>query len=169
MDSSRHKHLVGGLRRCTSKIPKKYIFRMEPVTQRLIYLTEAQFEPVSNDLVLKNRLGIMSPQEMDVAEARALERAMNSFIGSYGESHRFMVADLFALHKDWLSEIYDWAGQYRQVNISKDGFPFAAAAQVPRLMALFEPNVLQRNTPCTFKDQAEVIRTLAETHMWSLC
>jgi cell filamentation protein len=142
---------------------------MEPVTQRLIYLTEAQFEPGSNDLVLKNRLGIMSPQEMDVAEARALERAMNSFIGSYGESHRFMVADLFALHKDWLSEIYDWAGQYRQVNISKDGFPFAAAAQVPRLMALFERDVLQRNTPCTFKDQAEVIRTLAETHMWSLC
>jgi cell filamentation protein len=128
-------------------------------------LTEAQFEPGSNDLVLKNRLGIMSPQEMDVAEARALERAMNSFIGSYGESNRFMVDDLFALHKDWLSEIYDWAGPYRQVNISKDGFPFAAAAQVPRLMALFERDVLQRNTPCTFKDQAEVIRTLAETHV----
>jgi cell filamentation protein len=68
-------------------------------------LTEAQFEPGSNDLVLKNRLGIKSPQEMDVAEARALERAMNSFIGSYGESHRFMVADLLALHKDWLGEI----------------------------------------------------------------
>jgi cell filamentation protein len=128
-------------------------------------LTEAQFEPGSNDLVLKNRLGIKSPQEMDVAEARALERSMNSFIGSYGESHRFMVADLLALHKDWLGEIYDWAGKYRQVNISKDGFPFAAAAQVPRLMALFERDVLQRNTPCTFKDQAEVTRTLAETHV----
>ncbi len=127
--------------------------------------TEAQFEPGSDDFVLKNRLGIKSPQEMDVAEARALERAMNSFIGSYGESHRFMVPDLLALHKDWLGEIYDWAGKYRQVNISKDGFPFAAAAQVPRLMALFEPNVLQRNTPCTFKDQAEVIRTLAKTHV----
>lgn len=128
-------------------------------------LTEAQFESGSNELVLKNRLGIKSPQEMDVAEARALERAMSSFIGNYGESHRFTVADLSALHKDWLGGIYDWAGKYRQVNISKDGFPFAAAAQVPRLMAQFERDVLQRNTPCTFKDAAEVIRALAETHV----
>jgi cell filamentation protein len=128
-------------------------------------LTEAQFEPGSNDLVLKNRLGIKSPQEMDVAEARALERAMNSFIGSYGESHRFMVADLLALHKDWLGKIYDWAGKYRQVNISKDDFPFAAAAQVPMLMPLFERDVLQRNTPCNFKDRAEIVRALAETHV----
>lgn len=128
-------------------------------------LTEAQFEPGSNNLVLKNRRGIKSPQEMDVAEARALERAMNSFIGSYGENHRFMVADLLALHKDWLGEIYDWAGKYRQVNISKDGFPFAAAAQVPKLMSLFERDVLQRNTPCNFTGHAEIIRALAETHV----
>lgn len=128
-------------------------------------LKEARFELGSNELVLKNRLGIKSPQEMDVAEARALERAMSKFIGSYGEGHRFTVADLAALHKDWLGEIYDWAGDFRQVNISKDGFPFAAAAQVPRLMIQFERDVLKRNTPCNFKDRAEIIRTLAETHV----
>lgn len=128
-------------------------------------LTEAQFEPGSNELVLKNRLGIKSPQEMDVAEARALERAMENFIESYGESHRFTASDLSALHKDWLGEIYDWAGQYRQVNISKDGFPFAAAAQIPKLMSSFERDVLQQNTPCNFKDRAEIIRALAETHV----
>ena len=44
-------------------------------------LTEAQFEPCSNDLVLRNRLGITSPQEMDDAEARALERAMVGIVG----------------------------------------------------------------------------------------
>ena len=41
-------------------------------------LTETQFESGSNELVLKNRLGIKSAQEMDVAEARALERAMSA-------------------------------------------------------------------------------------------
>lgn len=128
-------------------------------------LTETQFEPGSNELVLKNRLGIKSPQEMDVAEARALERAMSNFIGRYCESHRFTAADLSALHKDWLGEIYEWAGKFRQVNISKDDFPFAAAAQVPRLMAQFERDVLQRNTPCNFQDRAEIIRALAETHV----
>jgi cell filamentation protein len=115
--------------------------------------------------VLKNRLGIKSAQEMDVAEARALERAMSNFIGSYGERHRFMVADLSALHKDWLGEIYEWAGKYRQVNISKDVFPFAAAAQVPVLMSLFERDVLQRNTPCNFNDRSEIVQALAETHV----
>jgi cell filamentation protein len=128
-------------------------------------MTETQFEPGSNELVLKNRFGIKSAQEMDVAEARALEKAMSNFIGSYGERHRFTAADLSALHKDWLGEIYEWAGKYRQVNISKDDFPFAAAAQVPKLMSLFEREVLQRNTPCNFRDRAEIVRALAETHV----
>lgn len=128
-------------------------------------LTEAQFEPGSNELVLKNRLGIKSAQEMDIAEARALERAMSNFIGSYGEGHRFMAADLSELHKDWLGEIYEWAGKYRQVNISKGDFPFAAAAQVPKLMSSFEHDVLQRNMPCNFKDRAEIVCALAETHV----
>lgn len=128
-------------------------------------LVEAQFEPGSNELVLKNRLGIQSPHEMDVAEARALQRAMSNFIGSYGERHCFTAADISALHKDWLGEIYEWAGKYRQVNISKNSFPFAVAEQVPILMALFERDVLQRNTPCNFKVRADVIRALAETHV----
>jgi len=40
-------------------------------------LPEAQFEPGSNDQALKNRLGIISKPEMDAAEARALEQAMD--------------------------------------------------------------------------------------------
>ena len=35
-------------------------------------LPETQFEPGSNEQVLKNRLGIKSKKEMDDAEARAL-------------------------------------------------------------------------------------------------
>lgn len=127
-------------------------------------LTEAQFEPGSNDQVLKNRLGITSPQVMDDAEARALERALLELVGDYDERHRFTAADICKIHKDWLGEIYEWAGAYRQVNISKGDFPFAAAARVPALMAEFEKAVLARYTPCNFKDRADVVRALAETH-----
>ena len=56
-------------------------------------------------------------------------------------------------------------GRYRQVNVSKEGFPFAAAAQIPRLMGEFERDVLRRCTPCSFADRAEVIRALGETHI----
>lgn len=128
-------------------------------------LPEAQFEPGSNGQVLKNRLGVTSRQEMDAIEARALERALDNLVRTHGESHRFTAADIRECHRIWLGEIYEWAGQYRRVNVSKDGFPFAAAAQVSALMDQFERDVLRRCTPCTFADRADVVRALAETHV----
>jgi cell filamentation protein len=128
-------------------------------------LPEAQFEPGSNEQVLKNRLGIISKQDMDAAEARALEQAMDVLVRTYDETHRFTATDLCDCHRTWLGDIYEWAGHYRQVNVSKDGFPFAAAMQVPALMDQFDQDVLRRRTPCTFADRADVVRALAETHV----
>ena len=128
-------------------------------------LVEAQFEPGSNEQVLKNRLGVMSPQAMDDVEARALEKAVLGLVGNYDEQHRFTAKDICKLHKRWLGEIYEWAGVYRQVNISKGDFPFAAAARIPALMAEFEKDVLAMYTPCNFKDRAEVVRALAKSHV----
>ncbi len=128
-------------------------------------LTEAQFEPGSDEQVLKNQLGIKSSKEMDDAEASALERTMAGLVGQYNEKLRFTAADIRAIHKSWLGEIYEWAGEYRQVNVSKGDFPFAAAARVPALMEQFDGDVLERNTPCNFSERADVVRALAETHV----
>ena len=128
-------------------------------------LPEAQFEPGSNRQVLKNRLGITSPKAMDDTEARALERALVGLVGKYSERHRFTAADICETHRFWLGEIYEWAGQYRQVNVSKDDFPFAAVARVPSLMEEFERGVLARYTPCNFSERANIVRALAETHV----
>ena len=128
-------------------------------------LPEAQFEPGSDGLVLRNLLGIQSRPDMDEAEAKALEQAMDVLVRTYGDTHRFTVADLRDCHRTWLGEIYKWAGHYRRVNVRKDGFPFAAAAQVPTLMEQFERDVLRRGTPCTWSERAEVVRALAETHV----
>lgn len=128
-------------------------------------LPEAQFEPDSNGLVLKNLIGITSKQVMDETEARALEQAMDILVRAYSETHRFTATDLCDCHRIWLGEIYEWAGDYRRVNVSKDGFPFAAAGQVPALMDQFERDVLRRCTPCTFTDRADVVHALAETHV----
>jgi cell filamentation protein len=127
-------------------------------------LAEAQFEPGSGEQVLKNRLGINSKQDMDEAEAEALERAMDQLVRRFDEAHRFTAADICECHRIWLGQIYEWAGRYRQVNVSKDDFPFAAAARVPALMAQLEQDVLRRNTPCHSKGQEEVVRALAEVH-----
>lgn len=128
-------------------------------------LVEAQFEPGSDERVLRNRLGIQSPMEMDVTETRALETAMVGFVGKFDEKHRFVAADIREIHRRWLGGIYEWAGEYRRVNVSKGRFQFAAAARVPDLMAEFETGVLTRYTPCNFKDRAAIARALADTHV----
>ena len=128
-------------------------------------LPGAQFEPGSNGQVIKNRLGLTSKDEMDATEAKALEQAMDVLVRTYDEIHRFTATDLCDCHRTWLGDIYEWAGHYRQVNVSKDGFPFAAAMQVPALMDQFERDMLRRCTPCKFADRAEVVRALAETHV----
>ncbi|TKB82486.1 MAG: Fic family protein [Nitrospira sp.] len=56
-------------------------------------------------------------------------------------------------------------GHYRRVNVSKDGFPFAASAHVPAMMDQCERSVLSRCTSCVFADPADVIHALAETHV----
>ncbi len=128
-------------------------------------IAEAQFEPGSNEQVLKNRLGIKSVKEMDDTEARALERVMIGFVAKYNERYRFTVADIREIHKSWLGEIYEWAGEYRQVNVSKGDFPFAAAARLPSLMEELDRAVLVRHTPCNFKGRADIVHALAETHV----
>lgn len=127
-------------------------------------LSEAQFEPGSDGRVLKNLLGIKSSIEMDVAEAAALVKTMDSLVRIYDEAHRFTTSDVREFHRLWLGDIYAWAGEYRQVNVSKGDFMFAAAARVPALMVEFERDALARYTPCNFVERDEVVCALAETH-----
>ena len=60
-------------------------------------LTEAQFEPGSNDRVLKNRLGIMSPEPMDMLEAQSLQQTMDNAIRQFSETPHFTAADIYGL------------------------------------------------------------------------
>lgn len=128
------------------------------------HLTEAQFEPGSRGRVLKNLLGIRSKRAMDALEAASLAEATDWAIRHASADQRFKTADICQWHKQWLGTLYAWAGEYRQVNISKGGFPFAMSAQVPRLMQAFERDMLARYTPCAFEDPEMVLEALAVTH-----
>ncbi|MDH4227728.1 MAG: Fic family protein, partial [Deltaproteobacteria bacterium] len=97
-------------------------------------LNEAQFEPGSGKRVLKNLLGIKSKRAMDKIEAAAYMMAIKESAKIYDKGHRFTLKDICKIHKIWLGKIYKWAGQYRNVNVSKGGFQFAAAKYVRHLM-----------------------------------
>lgn len=73
--------------------------------------------------------------------------------------------DLKTWHRRWLGNVFAWAGQERSVNMGKDGFMFAAAAQIPRLLADFERNCLARWTPCTDMTLDALVEAIAVTHV----
>jgi cell filamentation protein len=131
---------------------------------KISHLPEAQFEPGSRGKVLKNLLGIKRKREMDEVEAREQLRALREIAGKYDEAHVFTAKDVCDIHRTWLAPIYAWAGEYRQVNISKDEFSFAAARQIPKLMAELENGPLRQFTPCRSGSDAAVIKALAVIH-----
>lgn len=128
------------------------------------HLTEGQFDPGSRGRVLKNSLGIRGKRTMDALEAAKLAEATDWAIRHVSADQRFKAVDICQWHRKWLGTVYAWAGEYRQVNISKGGFPFAMSAQVPRLMQEFERDMLARYTPCAFDDPEKVLEALAVTH-----
>lgn len=127
-------------------------------------LPEAQFEPRSGKRVLKNLLGVKSKREMDRVEAREQLHALQELSGAYDISHRFTAWDVCRIHEAWLGVIYEWAGRYRLVNVSKGNFHFAAAAHVPNLMDAFERGPLREFTSCRFDTLEEITRALAIVH-----
>ena len=127
-------------------------------------LIEAQFEPGSRGRVLKNLLGIKSKREMDQVEAQEQLRTLEELVRIYDQTHRITAADVRRIHKIWLGSIYAWAGNYRQVNLSKGDFPFAAANQIPRLIIEFKKGPLREYTPCRFTEMSEIARAIAVVH-----
>lgn len=126
--------------------------------------TETQFEQGSRKKVLKNLMGIKSSAEMDKIEAVALKQVEDLSFRTYGKEYRFSTEDLRKIHKTWLGQIYEWAGEYRNIDLTKDKFRFAHARHIPALMKEFERKFLFKLTPCASKSGAELISALAKVH-----
>jgi cell filamentation protein len=113
----------------------------------------------------KNRLGITNKRELEEAENAALAIALNELLQMYEAAHQFTSADIRMVHKAWLGGIYEWAGEYRQVNARKRDISYASAKQIPRLMDALEKGPLHRHTPCNFRSASRVTRALAEVYV----
>jgi cell filamentation protein len=125
---------------------------------------EAAFEPGSRGRVLRNLAGIRSVRDMARQESEVLLATTERLIDETAVEQRFTAEDICRMHRIWLGDIYPWAGEYRQVNMEKDEFPFAAANQVPRLMREFERGPLRQFTPCRFENADEQAQALGVVH-----
>ncbi len=125
---------------------------------------ETEFESGSKGRVLRNLQGITRVRDMQRAESLALESVEEWMLEHFQNDQALEAADVRLIHRRWLGDIYPWAGEYRQVNLAKEGFTFAAALQIPRLMAEFEKRFLFPATPCQGMNEASLVTALARTH-----
>lgn len=114
---------------------------------------DEDFEPGSNDRVLKNLLHIKDESIMEATEEAELERTGNELPLLYDESHQFTILDIQQIHELWLADIYFFAGKFRTVVMSKGGFPFAAPNRIEALMFELESKYLKKYTPCHYSGE----------------
>lgn len=125
---------------------------------------EGSFEPGSEGRVLANKIGITAVEEMEDVELDLLEQLYHRVVIERFPGRSLRVQDLKDWHRQWLGSVYPWAGELRTVNMSKGGFPFAAAHRVPELLCRFQDDCLERYTPCNGDNVEEVVNAIAATH-----
>ena len=126
---------------------------------------QAEFEPRSNDTVLRNKLGITAEPEMADVELSLLALLYEAVIESVRVDQPLKANDLCDWHRRWLGNVYEWAGEYRSVNIGKGNFQFAACAQIPRLMDGLDSKILSAYTPCEGMTESQLADAIAIVHV----
>jgi cell filamentation protein len=102
--------------------------------------------------VLENKPGIRKKREMEEAEGVAFRKTQLRFYKLFLEDPSPSISKslIREIHRHWLGRIYEWAGNYRKVNLSKGEITFPPAflqdgsPNIPRLMEEFEKDILTR-------------------------
>lgn len=127
---------------------------------------ESECEQGSNNQVLKNLMRIKAIEKIEETETILLLNTEEWAIANFDSQHKFTVADLKNLHKNWLGQLYQWAGTYRTVDMVKEGFAFAHAKFINNLMQKFEKEYLSVFTPGSlFKENALLAEAIAKVHV----
>lgn len=119
--------------------------------------------PDSQGELLPNLQGLKTLREVSASEFEGFLRAEIYFTEKLSAKTKFNVRYILSLHKESLKHLYPFAGKLRDVNLSKGGFPFAAARFLPETMLAFEKDVLS-GLKTTYRDKAELIRDVATVH-----
>jgi len=119
--------------------------------------------PNSQSEILPNLLGLTTAEEIGLSEFEGFLRAEIELTESLTSRTKFNLAFILKIHKLSLSHLYSFAGKYRDVNISKAGFPFAAARFLTQTMKSFEEEMLfQLQNSYSTKDL--LIKDIARVH-----
>jgi len=126
---------------------------------------EGMFQAGSGETVLKNKLSLIDPNEMDEVELGLLVQLTDVVLDDVTNEQIITADDLREWHRRSLGNVYDWAGHYRSVNMGKAEFHFAAAHLIPNLMKALEKNFLSVYMPCKGMTDEALIDALATVHI----
>jgi cell filamentation protein len=91
-------------------------------------------------------MGIETPDLLHEVEGTLLQQAYTRFITELDSSVRFDEEYFKALHRDTYESLYEWAGLYRSVDMSKGGSLFCAQPTLSRKHAASSANWNKSNT-----------------------
>ncbi len=71
--------------------------------------SQGEYQPGSNGLVLRNKLGIQSVDDMNGLELRLLHQLYEEVLIKRLPDRPLTVEDLKSWHRRWLGNVFDWA------------------------------------------------------------
>ena len=119
--------------------------------------------PKSEDEILPNKLGLKDPEKIAEEEYRGFLRAEIKFESELDDISQFNWELISSIHKIAFNHLYEFAGELRQVNLSKGGFMFPAARFLPSAVKEFEKEFLEP-LPDTFEDYDHLNEHVAPLH-----
>lgn len=104
---------------------------------------EAQYVDADQE-VLKNKKGIADLRTLQIEEEKALARAYEQLLGEV-RSDTLITSELIVyVHHVIFGELYEWAGRWRTVRISKPGVSWPPPDFLGQAMKDFDRDVLQK-------------------------
>lgn len=115
------------------------------------------------NLVLPNILNYTKESDVEKSEFEGFLRAERIMTEILSKETKFNVRYIKNIHYYALYHLYNFAGNYRNVNISKDGFFFPPAKYIPESMINFEKTILDE-LPETYDNPEDLIKDIAIVH-----
>lgn len=113
---------------------------------------------------LPNKLGITNQDEINQLELIGFLKARDRAIDELDTATVFTNNYLYQLHKDAFSELYEFAGKLRTVNLSKDNFSFAPALTLENSMQIFQQEYLDPINNTGWDSEKSLLTHLAKLH-----
>lgn len=127
---------------------------------------EAQYQLGSEKLVLANKLAIVDVAEMDDVEAILLVKLYEkTFTMAAPEDDVFSFQNVANWHRQWLGNVYEWAGKIRSIDMGKGGFQFMSPLQIEKNIRLFEDEYLSRFNNLPEMTDEEFVSFIAQSHV----